>query len=238
MERPNLSISNMIKDKWKNNSLDFSSEYYQCHEISSWAVKSYTCSFCKRQFKSAQALGGHMNVHRRERARLRLLPPTPAPEQQCSNPNPKPNPNPSPNNLSSLSPSSPSASSSAKFLKPPYDYKPSPQYSLHSSYTTSSATYKHTKPTLHCPQNNYVPMNPHHHHHHIRDQRSITSSSTRPVLHQAHEDDDHLLRFEQKDDYLKTLMNTEKIVRLDLELGLLKGHHQKEDVDLELRLGY
>ena len=32
---------------------------------------SYTCGYCKRDFRSAQALGGHMNVHRRERARLR-----------------------------------------------------------------------------------------------------------------------------------------------------------------------
>ncbi|KAL4295585.1 hypothetical protein GQ457_12G004160 [Hibiscus cannabinus] len=35
-----------------------------------WPPRSYTCSFCKREFRSAQALGGHMNAHRRERARL------------------------------------------------------------------------------------------------------------------------------------------------------------------------
>lgn len=28
----------------------------------------YRCSFCKRGFSNAQALGGHMNVHRRDRA--------------------------------------------------------------------------------------------------------------------------------------------------------------------------
>ncbi|KAE8794824.1 Transcriptional regulator SUPERMAN [Hordeum vulgare] len=32
---------------------------------------SYTCGYCKREFRSAQALGGHMNVHRRERAMIR-----------------------------------------------------------------------------------------------------------------------------------------------------------------------
>jgi hypothetical protein len=37
----------------------------------SWPARNYTCSFCKREFRSAQALGGHMNVHRRDRARLR-----------------------------------------------------------------------------------------------------------------------------------------------------------------------
>uniref|UniRef100_A0A7N2R9Z3 C2H2-type domain-containing protein n=2 Tax=Quercus lobata TaxID=97700 RepID=A0A7N2R9Z3_QUELO len=36
-----------------------------------WPPRSYTCSFCNREFRSAQALGGHMNVHRRDRARLK-----------------------------------------------------------------------------------------------------------------------------------------------------------------------
>ncbi|KAI3721222.1 hypothetical protein L2E82_32228 [Cichorium intybus] len=36
-----------------------------------WPPRSYSCSFCKREFRSAQALGGHMNVHRKERAKLK-----------------------------------------------------------------------------------------------------------------------------------------------------------------------
>ncbi|KAL5215076.1 hypothetical protein ABZP36_004228 [Zizania latifolia] len=40
---------------------------------------SYTCGYCRREFRSAQALGGHMNVHRRERARLRQCPNNPSP---------------------------------------------------------------------------------------------------------------------------------------------------------------
>ncbi|XP_062197804.1 zinc finger protein 10-like [Phragmites australis] len=36
-----------------------------------WPPRSYSCSFCQREFRSAQALGGHMNVHRRDRALLR-----------------------------------------------------------------------------------------------------------------------------------------------------------------------
>ncbi|CAL1374572.1 unnamed protein product [Linum trigynum] len=40
-----------------------------------WPPRSYPCSFCRREFRSAQALGGHMNVHRRDRARLK--------QQQC-----------------------------------------------------------------------------------------------------------------------------------------------------------
>ncbi|KAL2321026.1 hypothetical protein Fmac_029995 [Flemingia macrophylla] len=30
--------------------------------------RSYECIFCKRGFTTAQALGGHMNIHRKERA--------------------------------------------------------------------------------------------------------------------------------------------------------------------------
>lgn len=39
-----------------------------------WPPRSYSCNFCMRQFRSAQALGGHMNVHRRDRARLQNNP--------------------------------------------------------------------------------------------------------------------------------------------------------------------
>ncbi|KAK9052964.1 hypothetical protein SSX86_029594 [Deinandra increscens subsp. villosa] len=47
-----------------------------------WPPRSYTCTFCKREFRSAQALGGHMNVHRRDRARLHHTQPP-----NLSNPN-------------------------------------------------------------------------------------------------------------------------------------------------------
>ncbi|KAA8525892.1 hypothetical protein F0562_008008 [Nyssa sinensis] len=39
-----------------------------------WPPRSYTCTFCRREFRSAQALGGHMNVHRRDRAQLHQMP--------------------------------------------------------------------------------------------------------------------------------------------------------------------
>ncbi|KAK8516248.1 hypothetical protein V6N12_068858 [Hibiscus sabdariffa] len=41
-----------------------------------WPPRSYTCTFCRREFRSAQALGGHMNVHRRDRARLHQIQPS------------------------------------------------------------------------------------------------------------------------------------------------------------------
>lgn len=40
--------------------------------VTNWPPRSYSCTFCRREFRSAQALGGHMNVHRRERARASL----------------------------------------------------------------------------------------------------------------------------------------------------------------------
>ncbi|XP_038706446.1 zinc finger protein KNUCKLES-like [Tripterygium wilfordii] len=37
-------------------------------------VRSYECSFCKRGFSNAQALGGHMNIHRKDRAKIKQSP--------------------------------------------------------------------------------------------------------------------------------------------------------------------
>ncbi|KAL5973444.1 hypothetical protein ACLOJK_030094 [Asimina triloba] len=38
---------------------------------SNHARSYYECTFCKKGFSNAQALGGHMNIHRRDRARLK-----------------------------------------------------------------------------------------------------------------------------------------------------------------------
>ncbi|KAL9997929.1 putative transcription factor C2H2 family [Helianthus debilis subsp. tardiflorus] len=77
----------------------------------SWPPKSYTCSFCKREFRSAQALGGHMNVHRREKAKLRQV----NPQRYLSFLNPQ---NPNPNVLTCLS----SNTSSFPTIPPPLTY--------------------------------------------------------------------------------------------------------------------
>ncbi|OVA02457.1 zinc finger protein [Macleaya cordata] len=78
MER---TINDKTKDSW-----DYNKSYYGRDLLGkfSWPPRPYTCSFCKREFRSAQALGGHMNVHRRDRARLRQSPP-------WDNPNPNSN---------------------------------------------------------------------------------------------------------------------------------------------------
>lgn len=54
------------------------------NNIVTWPPRSYTCTFCRREFRSAQALGGHMNVHRRDRARLHQTLPTPTPTPTAS----------------------------------------------------------------------------------------------------------------------------------------------------------
>ncbi|XP_060184711.1 transcriptional regulator SUPERMAN-like [Lycium barbarum] len=98
-----------------NNNVNESSwDYYygnEDHGLISWPPRSYTCSFCKREFKSAQALGGHMNVHRRDRARLRQHSPPKNNRYSLLNLNVDPNTNPNP----SFSSSSPSPSPSRKF---------------------------------------------------------------------------------------------------------------------------
>ncbi|KAF5186362.1 Zinc finger protein [Thalictrum thalictroides] len=53
-----------------------------------WPPRSYTCSFCRREFRSAQALGGHMNVHRRDRARLKQSPNSHSSETTLQHQNP------------------------------------------------------------------------------------------------------------------------------------------------------
>ncbi|KAE8698261.1 hypothetical protein F3Y22_tig00110600pilonHSYRG00083 [Hibiscus syriacus] len=75
---------NSLRDKGDN----LKNSSWNCNKNLSgfpWPPRSYTCSFCKRELRSAQALGGHMNVHRGERARLLRNSPPPF---LSSNPNP------------------------------------------------------------------------------------------------------------------------------------------------------
>lgn len=39
-------------------------------------ARTYECNFCKRGFSNAQALGGHMNIHRKDKAKLKQTSPT------------------------------------------------------------------------------------------------------------------------------------------------------------------
>lgn len=71
-----------------------------------WPPRSYTCTFCRREFRSAQALGGHMNVHRRDRARL---------HHQVAQPNSIINPR-------AASPLSTSSTTTSSFLIPAQEF--------------------------------------------------------------------------------------------------------------------
>ncbi|XP_059429276.1 zinc finger protein 6-like [Corylus avellana] len=39
------------------------------HVATQTAARSYDCTYCRRGFSNAQALGGHMNIHRKEKAK-------------------------------------------------------------------------------------------------------------------------------------------------------------------------
>ncbi|XP_073057142.1 uncharacterized protein [Primulina eburnea] len=41
------------------------------NEDNSGVGRAYECTFCKRGFTNAQALGGHMNIHRKDKAKAK-----------------------------------------------------------------------------------------------------------------------------------------------------------------------
>ncbi|KAK7356632.1 hypothetical protein VNO80_15907 [Phaseolus coccineus] len=43
----------------------------EAHDDTGGTKRSYECTFCKRGFTNAQALGGHMNIHRKDRAKAK-----------------------------------------------------------------------------------------------------------------------------------------------------------------------
>lgn len=65
----NNNKASSFDDSWEEQA--FAEDTAGHHGGCVWPPRSYSCSFCKREFRSAQALGGHMNVHRRDRARLK-----------------------------------------------------------------------------------------------------------------------------------------------------------------------
>ncbi|KAK3193590.1 hypothetical protein Dsin_024900 [Dipteronia sinensis] len=113
-----MKSKNDVKSKWECDqklSLEMEGDH-------SWPPKNYNCSFCKREFRSAQALGGHMNVHRRDRARLRHLA---SPLLQFPNPNPN----------------SSSSSSSSFSSRPSFKFSPISPYARKSLVSTPLAAF-------------------------------------------------------------------------------------------------
>ncbi|KAF8394308.1 hypothetical protein HHK36_020515 [Tetracentron sinense] len=198
-------------DSWDCNRHSFGGDYPGGY---SWPPRSYRCSFCKREFRSAQALGGHMNVHRRDRARLRQSPPW---DGQCLNLNLDPNPNP---NLNVSSPSS----SSLSAMIPPFTYSfPSllsnshTCLSLPSSASTDEAKMSKMPGTWHDPLS--------------LKGADLTRMKSMKDLFVVGE-----LKGSTQEDEGDQVLKKGEIVRLGLDIGLLR--ESKEDLDLELRLGY
>ena len=192
--------NNMVKDH-SLNSTDIQSYGVDYVNGFSWPPKSYTCSFCKREFRSAQALGGHMNVHRRDRARLRQCHSPPRDGQYLnliSNPNPK---------------FSSSSSSSSTLLSSP-STRLTPFACSLPSFTTSPSSASPGE---------------------VQKWGLVGSLFDSLKSHEkSYNGGEEFNGFKQEDE-CKILKKAE-IIRLDLEIGVLGD--SKEDLDLELRLGY
>ncbi|XP_009784163.1 transcriptional regulator SUPERMAN-like [Nicotiana sylvestris] len=201
--------NNKVKDSWDN-----SYEGVDGDLIGGflWPPRSYTCSFCKREFRSAQALGGHMNVHRRDRARLRLQSSPPKDNSTIHysrlNLNLEPNPNPS-------FVSSPPSSPSRKF--PHFVSTLPPLLSPSFSSSTSGG------PEMRKWGKDGVPLN------HLSQLRNgdVTKMGSAKC--------EKVGSFLQGKECCEVVKRSE-FLRLDLGIGLLS--ESKEDLDLELRLGY
>ncbi|XP_006354554.1 transcriptional regulator SUPERMAN-like [Solanum tuberosum] len=187
------TMKNVKEYSWDNNYVD-----HQGGDLVGgflWPPRSYTCSFCKREFKSAQALGGHMNVHRRDRARLRLQSPTILESNPNPNPNPNSNPNPNPNPTFLSSPSSPSTKLFSPFVST------LPPLLSPNSFSSSTAAGGGS---------------------HEMKNGDLTKMGC--------------AKFEENGKECSEVVKRSEFLRLDLGIGLIS--ESKDDLDLELRLGY
>ncbi|KAL6978639.1 hypothetical protein U1Q18_020305 [Sarracenia purpurea var. burkii] len=206
-----------LKDRWDSTNLSFERDIGF-----TWPQRNYPCSFCKKHFKSAQALGGHMNVHRRERAQLRQSPSSwQSPDHFNFNPNPNPNTNPNPKpSFLSLSSSSP-----ATRLIPHVSYHSSltPSLLALSSQSSTSADEEKMFLKLHSDQSQLDPAR-----NRCGDLRKKLGNGDFLGVRK-------LKSFRQEDES-RVLKKEGKIGRLELGMGLLRD--AEEDLDLELRLGF
>ncbi|XP_077240279.1 transcriptional regulator SUPERMAN-like [Tasmannia lanceolata] len=212
MERDGLNMKygvgknlreNKVKESWHYNHRYFGGDSISTSLVGGflWPPRSYTCSFCKREFRSAQALGGHMNVHRRDRARLNQSPPR---DGQSSNPNPNPNPiHTSPSRM-------PPFTCTFPLISP----------SLTTSTSTCSSSSSEVMTSSIDPlwwEYDYS-----------REKKAMNT------LFEVTELKGSIEEGEEEDD--QELSRKKEVVRLDLEIGLRRD--SKDDLDLELRLGY
>lgn len=207
------SNKHKVKDSWNCNSGSYGED---CPNGFLWPPRSYTCSFCRREFRSAQALGGHMNVHRRDRARLRQSPPR---DGQYPILNLNLNPNPTFSTSPSPSPSPPKRHPPVTCTLPSLvSSRPlSPLCSPSSAPPSDQVKKWGEDGSL------LNPLSPR-----VVDLANMKSTHTSFGVGEYH-------GFIQEGDECKVVKKAE-LVRLDLEIGLVGDF--KEDLDLELRLGY
>ncbi|XP_028765515.1 transcriptional regulator SUPERMAN-like [Neltuma alba] len=187
---------------------------------SSWPARNYACSFCKREFRSAQALGGHMNVHRRDRARLRsgIIPPLWLNSESL-----KPGP------ITSRPPSNPTSLPAYDLLDNGYSHH-APSLTLSSSSSFASAS-DDKKPPMLVTSPSKLPL--------LGSQSRemiVNGDSTKSGFRSINDK----VKGCAKEKGLKGFDSIEEDgnTNITLELGLGLLQHPSEQIDLELRLGH
>ncbi|KOM43209.1 hypothetical protein LR48_Vigan05g081300 [Vigna angularis] len=209
----NNKQNQMAKDLWECSTNSHSNADQDYVNGFPWPPRSYTCSFCRKEFKSAQALGGHMNVHRRDRARLRQSPPAEGQAAHMFNLNLDPtttNPNNSTSSWSLLPPSSSSATLKPVTCTLPLFVSPTPP-----SPSSDLKRWVLVDGILLNPLSTNTP--------------EPAKSKISESLSAGAGEYDHA--FAREDGC--TVLKKGEILRMDLEIGLPRTY----DLDLELRLG-
>ncbi|KAI3460946.1 hypothetical protein Pfo_017609 [Paulownia fortunei] len=190
-----------MESNYQEESINWCGEVDQAEQESNdlGVGRSYECEFCKRGFNTAQALGGHMNIHRRDRARNK---PT------STNSNKQEENHFGPRFYHLIPASSYNQSVNHHFVH--HDHQPSLSFSTYFPASTSS-----TRPLYRS---------------HLLDQRYCSNEFDRhqqqPENQLTHDD----WRMSLDLDYTPTILE-------DLEKNRQVVMSQKEELDLELRLG-
>lgn len=188
-------------------------------------VRCYECTFCRRGFTNAQALGGHMNIHRKDRAKAKqLVTPTPT---------------------STTPPNSSSNSQNKLIFSHNYDHQ---DYSLspspleisghHHQYQYYSILEAHRNyNNMYFQPSNFNPLNP-----------RINPPSSAHHLHASSYHHDEYLNHHHRS---SSLHMTQELLGANLSLQIgpsshvpndelvrRSGIHKDAELDLELRLGH
>lgn len=234
-QRNNINNINTPKDQYSWSHVYNNNQSYEEDSMMngfSWPPRSYTCSFCRREFRSAQALGGHMNVHRKDRARLRQSPP------RSDHGGGRYGSGTTFLNLNL----NPSFSTCHSLLTAPLSSLTSPPLS-----SLTSSPYS----AYNCPNNESKkwPWTGHHVEYRSTNQLDALTYINGSDLAKSTKNKQSVCGVEEHDgfagknimQYCKSLNKADQTtaVRLDLEIGLLGADSKMgRDLDLELRLGY